>query len=64
MGFVGALVLGFVLAQFGTYNLRRWGRSPRPDEVLAEGMKGFDDRFHFYAWILPAPFVLLSPQGI
>jgi hypothetical protein len=59
-----ALVLGFVLAQFGTYNLRRWGRSPRPDEVLAEGMKGFDDRFHFYAWSLPAPYVLLSPQGV
>lgn len=59
-----ALVLGFVLAQFGTYNLRRWGRSPRPDEVLAEGMKGFDDRYHFYAWSLPASFVLLSPQGI
>jgi hypothetical protein len=59
-----ALVLGFVLAQFGTYNLRRWGRSPRPDEVLTEGMKGFDDRFHFYAWSLPAPYVLLSPQGV
>jgi hypothetical protein len=59
-----ALVAGFALAQFGTYNLRRWGRSPRPDEVLAEGMKGFDDRFHFYAWSLPTPYVLLSPQGI
>jgi hypothetical protein len=59
-----ALVVGFLLAQFGTYNLRRWGRSPRPDEVLAEGMKGFDDRFHFYAWSLPTPYVLLSPQGI
>jgi hypothetical protein len=59
-----ALVLGFVLAQFGSYNLRRWGRSPRPDEVLVEGMKGFDDRYHFYAWTSPAPFVMLSPQGI
>jgi hypothetical protein len=59
-----ALVLGFLLAQFGSYNLRRWGRSPRPDEVLAEGMKGFDDRYHFYAWTSPAPFVLLSPQGV
>ncbi len=61
---LGALVLGFVLAQFGSYNLRRWGRSPRPDEVLAEGMKGFDDRYHFYAWSLPVPYVLLSPQGV
>jgi hypothetical protein len=59
-----ALVVGFILAQVGSYNLRRWGRSPRPDEVLAEGMKGFDDRYHLYAWTLPTPYVLLSPQGI
>jgi len=59
-----ALVVGFILAQFGSYNLRRWGRSPRPDEVLEEGMKGFDDRYHLYAWTLPVPYVLLSPQGV
>lgn len=59
-----SLVIGFLLAQFGSYNLRRWGRSPRPDQVLEESMKGFDDRFHFYAWSLPAPYVLLSPQGV
>ncbi|OQA46353.1 MAG: hypothetical protein BWY52_00788 [Chloroflexi bacterium ADurb.Bin325] len=59
-----ALIIGFVLAQFGSYNLRRWGRSPRPDQVLEEAMKGFDDRYHFYAWTLPVPYVLLSPQGL
>ncbi len=59
-----ALVIGFILAQFGSYNLRRWGRSPRPDQVLEESMKGFDDRYSFYVWTLPAPYVLLSPQGV
>jgi len=59
-----ALVLGFMLAQFGSYNLRRWGRTPRPDQAIEESMKGFDDRYHFYAWTLPAPYVLLSPQGL
>jgi hypothetical protein len=59
-----ALVVGFILAQIGSYNLRRWGRSPRPDQLLEEAMKGFDDRYHFYAWSLPVPYVLLSPQGI
>lgn len=58
------LLLGFLLAQIGTYNVRRWGRSPRPDQVLEESMKGFDDRYHFYAWSLPAPYVLLAPQGL
>jgi hypothetical protein len=61
---LAALLIGFVLAQFGSYNLRRYGRSPRPDQVLEAGLKGFDDRYHLYAWTLPVPFALLSPQGI
>ncbi len=61
---LAALLIGFVLAQFGSYNLRRYGRSPRPDQVLETAMKGFDDRYHLYAWTLPVPFALLSPQGI
>ncbi len=59
-----ALILGFLLAQYGNFNLRRYGRSPRPDQILEEGMKGFDDRYHLYAWSLPSPFVLLTPQGL
>ena len=59
-----ALIAGFLLAQFGNYNLRRWGRSPRPDEVIETALKGFDDRYHLYSWSLPAPCVLLSPQGV
>jgi hypothetical protein len=59
-----ALVAGFLLAQFGNYNLRRWGRSPRPDQVIETALKGFDDRYHLYSWSLPAPIVLLSPQGV
>jgi hypothetical protein len=59
-----ALIAGFLLAQYGNYNLRRYGRSPRPDQVIEESMKGFDDRYHLYAWSLPVPFVLLTPQGL
>jgi hypothetical protein len=59
-----AIVLGFILAQYGNYSLRRWGRSPRPDEIIETSLKGFDDRYHYYAWSLQMPYVLLSPQGI
>lgn len=59
-----ALIAGFLLAQYGNYNLRRYGRSPRPDEIIADSLKGFDDRYHLYSWSLPAPFVLLTPQGL
>ncbi len=30
-----ALLLGFILSQVGIYYSNRWGRSPRPDEVLS-----------------------------
>ena len=59
-----ALIAGFLLAQYGNYNLRRYGRSPRPDEIIADSLKGFDDRYHLYAWSLSAPFVLLTPHGL
>lgn len=59
-----ALILGFILAQYGNHNLRRWGRSPRPDQIIEESLKGLDDKYHFYAWSLPAPNVLLTPHGI
>jgi hypothetical protein len=59
-----ALLAGFALAQFGNYNLRRYGRSPRPDQIIEESLKGFDDRYHLYSWSLPVPFVLLTPQGL
>ena len=59
-----AIVVGFILAQYGNYSLRRWGRSPRPDQIIETALKGFDDRYHYYAWSLQMPYVLLSPQGI
>ena len=33
-------------------------------QIIDESLKGFDDRYHLYAWSLPAPFVLLTPQGL
>ena len=36
-----AIILGFVLAQFGNYSLRRWGRSPRPDQIIETALKGW-----------------------
>ncbi|GAB4566155.1 MAG: hypothetical protein Kow0047_17320 [Anaerolineae bacterium] len=58
------LIIGFIAASIGTYQLRRFGRRPRPDQVLARAVKGFDDRHVFFAWVLPSPYVLLNPAGI
>jgi hypothetical protein len=61
---LAALIAGFGLTRYGMYTLRRFGRSPRPDEIIEAALKGMDDRYQYYSWALPVPYVLLSPQGI
>ncbi|MEA3334969.1 MAG: hypothetical protein U9R25_03610 [Chloroflexota bacterium] len=64
MGSIGCLLIGFIAANVGSYNVRRFGRSPRPDEILAKELKGFDDRYMLYSWMLPASYVFAGPSGL
>jgi hypothetical protein len=56
--------LGIVVSSIGTMNMNRWVREPRADQALEQGLKGFDDRYQLYNYLLPAPHVLLSPVGL
>ncbi|HVP21286.1 MAG TPA: hypothetical protein VMS73_05435 [Anaerolineaceae bacterium] len=59
-----ALVIGFALSQVGIYFGNRWGRSPRPDEVLAAGLKGLEDKYTLYNYMTVVPHLLVGPAGI
>jgi len=59
-----ALIAGFVLSQLGNYNLLRWGRKPRQDEVLSSALKGLERKYRFYHYYLPATHVLIGPTGL
>jgi hypothetical protein len=58
------LLLGILVSSIGTMNMNRWVREPRADQALAQGLKGFDDRYRLYSYYLPAPHVLLGPSGL
>jgi hypothetical protein len=58
------LALGLLVSSIGTFNMNRWVREPRADQALAQSLKGFDDRYQLYNYLLPAPHVLLSPTGL
>jgi len=60
----GCLFVGFVLSQVGLYHANRWVKEPRPDQTLDKILKGFDDRYHLYNYVLKAPHVLLAPFGL
>jgi hypothetical protein len=59
-----ALLVGFALSQLGLYFGNRWGRRPRPDERLNQGLKGLNDQFRIYHYMTPAAHLLIGPAGI
>jgi hypothetical protein len=58
------LIVGFLLSQMGTYNAARFTRSPSQHERLERALKGLDDRYVLFNYMLPAAHVLLGPHGL
>lgn len=59
-----ALIVGFILSQIGIYFTTRWGRSPRPDELINQALKGLDDKYSIYHYATPAAHLLVGPAGL
>jgi hypothetical protein len=58
------LIGGFLLSQIGIFFGNRWGRSPRPDEILTNALKGLDDKYILYHYMTAASHLLVGPAGL
>ena len=61
---LGALLVGFLLSQVGIYYGNRWGRTPRPYEIINKSLKGLGREYTIYHYITPAAHLLVGPAGI
>lgn len=59
-----ALLVGFLLSQFGIYFGNRWGRRPRVDERLTTGLKGLNKDYTLYHYTTPVSHLLVGPAGV
>jgi hypothetical protein len=59
-----ALFVGFILFQIGTYFMNRFGRRPRPDELLAASLKGLNKDYSLYHYMTPVSHLLVGPAGV
>lgn len=60
------VVIGFIISQVAQTQLRRWGPRGRQDGVLAQHIKGLDNRYtlvNFASVSLP-DYLLIGPQGV
>jgi len=61
---LAALLLGFFMSQMGIYFTNRWGRSPRPDEIIDKSLKGLGREYSMYHFVTPVPHLLVGPAGV
>jgi hypothetical protein len=61
---LACLLFGFFLSQIGIYFGNRWGRSPRPDELINKNMKGLGREYTVYHFSTPASHFLVGPAGL
>ncbi len=41
-----------------------WIREPRPEDVLEQSLKGLGQKYTIFHYLLPAPHVLVGPEGV
>lgn len=63
VGSLSALLVGFVLSQMGIYYTNRWGRTPRPDQLLDTALKGLSKQYTLYHYASPVSHLLVGPAG-
>jgi hypothetical protein len=61
---LGALLIGFFLSQVGINFTNRWGRNPRPDDIIDKSLKGIGREFTIYHYVTKVPHLLVGPAGI
>lgn len=60
----GALMVGFILSQFGIYFGNRFGRRPRVDERITAALKGLTKDYTLYHYLAPVNHLLVGPAGV
>jgi hypothetical protein len=58
------MLIGGLFSQLGTALVNRFGREPRIDQVLDTSLKGLDDRYAVFHYLLGSDHVLVTPDGI
>ncbi len=63
---IGYLILipAYLLVQVSIFMANRWGKSPRPDEIVVQALKGLDDKYTLYNYTTGVPHLLVGPNGV
>jgi hypothetical protein len=60
---LAAAFVGTLVSQAGITFLNRWGRHPRPDEIVDTALKGLDNRYAVFHYCLGTNHLVTGPPG-
>ena len=58
------LIPAYVLVQISIFMANKWGRSPRPDEIVSSSLKGLNNQYTLYNYTTKVPSLLVGPAGV
>jgi len=58
------LIPAYLLVQISIYLANKWGRSPRPDEIIEQSLKGLNDQYTLYNYNSGVSHLLVGPAGV
>jgi hypothetical protein len=58
------MIVGVLLSSVSGFFTSRFGKSPRPDELIDKTFKGLDDRFQIFHYRSSIPHLLVGPAGL
>ena len=62
--FSSIMIVGVVLSSVSSFFTNRYGRSPRPDEIVDKSFKGLDDRYRLFHYRSSIPHLMSGPSGL
>lgn len=61
--FFFVMIIGVLLSSVSGFFTSRFGKNPRPDELIDKSLKGLDDRFRIFHYQTSIPHLLIGPAG-
>jgi hypothetical protein len=58
------LIPAYILVQVSIYLANRWGRTPRPDQIIESSLKGLNDQYTLYNYSTGVQHLLVGPAGV
>ncbi len=61
---MAALIVGYIISQISISYQNRFGKTPRPDQLITAALKGMGEKYTLFHYSGPVSHMLIGPTGV